>query len=394
MPCTSFGDRLREARKRAGLTQRELAAAARVSLSLVAKLEQGAQPDTRLETARQLAAALGISTSSLLAAERQPAQTTDPSAPWSPVRAAILHSADNAVEDEPPTLAGVSGALNAVARRLVAEDLAAAAHALPRLLRDAAVLGGPMQASVLMLTGRLMIQTRQYDAAEAALDRAERAGWVQGPMEAADLVESRCWLLLRRGRLGDARALATRWVDELEPRMSRATADDLRSWGVVLGRVAAAASRDARQDEAEHALRMASAAGALLTAEAPQGGGSQTSGRARTWSPLTVKMQRVEVAVVSGRPDVALEVAREVNGQRLAPTFGHRNRHLLDVADAQVRTRRYGEAMETLLDVHRAAPQWLPQQQYARDILDKMVRRRRRLTPQMREMARVIALPL
>ncbi|MBB0243191.1 helix-turn-helix domain-containing protein [Streptomyces alkaliphilus] len=391
----TFGDRLREARKRAGLTQRELAGATGLSFSLISKLEQGARQDTRLETARRLAAALGVPTTALLVAEHQPPQDSDPEAPWAPVRAALLQpDAQGSVEGEPPTIAGVTGALNAMGTRLVKEDLAAAAEMLPRLLRDAAALGGPVRARVLLLAGRLMIQTRQYDAAALALDRAEEAGLVQGAATAADMVESRCWLLLRQGRLAEARDLAARWADELEPRLSRATPEDLAAWGVVLGRVAAAASRDAREDEAEQALRLAEAAAALWAGEKPRGDGSQPSGRTRTWGPLTVAMQRTEFAVICDRPDAALKVAGRINGRKLAPVVGHRNRHLLDVADAQVRTRQYGEAVETLLDVHRAAPQWLPHQRYAQDIMGRMVRRRRTLTPQMRELAEAVRLPL
>ncbi|MCE7079808.1 helix-turn-helix domain-containing protein [Streptomyces sp. ST2-7A] len=392
----NFGDRLREARKRAGLTQRELAGAAGLSFSLISKLEQGARQDTRLETARRLAAALGVPTTALLVAEYQPPQDSDPAVPWAPVRAALLDpNAEEAVEgDHPPTIAGVTGALNAMGTRLVKEDLAAAAEMLPRLLRDAAALGGPVQARVLLLAGRLMIQTRQYDAAALALDRAEEAGLVQGVTTAADMVESRCWLLLRQGRLSEARDLAAHWADELEPRLSRAMPEDLAAWGIALGRVAAAASRDAREDEAEHALRLAEAAAALWAGEKPRGDGSQTSGRTRTWGPLTVAMQRTEFAVICDRPDTALKVAGRINGRKLAPVVGHRNRHLLDVADAQVRTRQYGDAVETLLDVHRAAPQWLPHQRYARDIMGRMVRRRRTLTPRMRELAEAVRLPL
>lgn len=52
----AIGDRLREARKRCGLTQRELAQQSGVSVSLIRKLEQGDYDNgVRLETVRKMA---------------------------------------------------------------------------------------------------------------------------------------------------------------------------------------------------------------------------------------------------------------------------------------------------------------------------------------------------
>ena len=61
----TLGGRLASARKRRGLSQRELAQASGLSVSLIRKIEQGEREDTRLETARKLAAALGVPTTTL-----------------------------------------------------------------------------------------------------------------------------------------------------------------------------------------------------------------------------------------------------------------------------------------------------------------------------------------
>jgi transcriptional regulator with XRE-family HTH domain len=60
-----FGHNLRSHRKRASLTQEELAHAASVHPSEVSRLE-GAQRDPRLSTIVRLAAALGVPPASLL----------------------------------------------------------------------------------------------------------------------------------------------------------------------------------------------------------------------------------------------------------------------------------------------------------------------------------------
>jgi transcriptional regulator with XRE-family HTH domain len=54
------GGRLREVRKRSGLTQRELAQLSWLPVSLVRKLEQGACSDVRLETVHRLAVVLRV----------------------------------------------------------------------------------------------------------------------------------------------------------------------------------------------------------------------------------------------------------------------------------------------------------------------------------------------
>ncbi|TYP04542.1 helix-turn-helix protein [Streptomyces coelicolor] len=65
-----IGKQLRDVRKRRGMSQQELAKSSGVSLSLIRKLEQGERSDTRLETARQLAAALHVPTTRMPAGRR------------------------------------------------------------------------------------------------------------------------------------------------------------------------------------------------------------------------------------------------------------------------------------------------------------------------------------
>ena len=50
---STLGGRLASARKRRGLSQRELAQASGLSVSLIRKIEQGEREDTRLETASE-----------------------------------------------------------------------------------------------------------------------------------------------------------------------------------------------------------------------------------------------------------------------------------------------------------------------------------------------------
>lgn len=385
---THIGSRLRDVRKRRGLTQRDIATASGVSLSLVRKLEQGEVQDTRMETARKLAAALRVPTTCLLQRDAEPADTPTTDR-WAPVRAALFAPPTQAPEEE-PTADGIADALTATDPLLAADRFTDIAVLLPGLLRDADALTDPegraARVRLLQLTGWLLTQTRQYEAAAVALDRASDDA--SDRLQDAATVNTRCWLLLRQGRLDEARTLATRWADDLEPRMSRATPAELAAWGGMLLRVSAASVRDNRPGEAEDSLRLARSAAVALGRE------HRGADPVRTFGPATVALKTAEAAAVTDRPDRVLSLAARIPTGGLRPTSSNRNRHLLDVASAHTTMRHYGEAVEVLSDVCRVAPEWLPQQRYARDILGRIIARRRTLTPQMRTLADAVGVPV
>ncbi len=79
LACTKLGDRLSDARDRAGLTLRELGQRAGVSWSTISAIEKGNQSAT-VETAERLAVALGVRASWLAFGEgrgRERAMHTD-----------------------------------------------------------------------------------------------------------------------------------------------------------------------------------------------------------------------------------------------------------------------------------------------------------------------------
>ncbi|GAA4676937.1 hypothetical protein GCM10023347_34150 [Streptomyces chumphonensis] len=392
MPDTpDIGSRLRSIRKRRGLTQRELAQAAGVSTSLVSKLEQGVIGDVRLETARQLAVALRVSTTSLLQRDEPGPPPVEIRDQWAAVRAALTTPPTDEVQDA-PTVDGTRRALTAAEPLFAADQFSDLARILPPLLRDAEALGSAAEARAirtrtLQLTGWLLVQTRQFEAAEVALARA--LDGAADRLDGAATVSTMCWLMLRTGRLAEALDWAVRWADDVEPRVTRATPDELSAWGWMLLRVSAAAVRDNRPDVAEDSLRWArSAAVALGREHAPR------ADFLRTFGPVTVALKAAENASVVQRPDRVLTLAKQVPASSLRPTSNNRNRHLLDVANAHASLRDYGSAVEVLESVRAGSPQWLPQQRFARDIVGRIVGRRRTLTPEMRELATAVALPL
>lgn len=388
---STAGQRVKEVRKRRGLSQRELANASGVSLSTIRKLEQGERETARLETLRKLAHVLRVSTMSL-GGGRNPedpdAETVDR---WKAVRNALERPPIVlGFDDEPPTVDGLRATLSETEPLFKGDQFAALAVMLPPLLRDAEALGPggrSVRTRLLHLSGWLMVQTRQFRAAETALERA--LDEAADRMEMAATVNTMCWLLLRQGELGKAYDLAVKWADEIEPRMSRATPAELATWGWMLLRVSAAAVRNSQSGAAEDALRLASSAAVALGREH-----SPANDFLLTFGPTTVKLKAAENAGVIDRPDRVLHIAERIPVFSLKPTSNNRNRHLLDVADAHAKTGNHADAFEKLQLINEDSPEWLPNQRYARDILGRVIRGRRTLTAEMRTMADVVGLPL
>ncbi|QKW50286.1 helix-turn-helix domain-containing protein [Streptomyces buecherae] len=390
----STGATLCDIRKRRGLSQKGLSEASGVSISLIRKLEQGQVDHTRLETAHKLATALRVPTTHLLDRHESPEGADTDSSPdaeaWAPVRHAVERPPTDTTT-EAPTLEGVQAAADAVGRAWATNQLATAATLLPPALRDAEALGDEgreAHAYVLQLAGALLTQTRQYDAAETALRQALDAA--QGRHRSASVAGTMCWLAIRQGRLTQARTLATRWADDVEPRVSRATAADLAAWGGLLLHLASACVRDNRPGEAADALRFAQAAAVMTGHELP------VRRRMGAWGPLTVAYKRAEQHMIVDRPDKVLEIAEgtEAHTSDAGRVQNGFNRHQLDVAAAHVRMRQHAQAVKVLSGVHARVPEWLAQQRYAKDILGDVVKRRRTLTPEMRRLVDAVGLPL
>ncbi|MEV4972019.1 helix-turn-helix domain-containing protein [Streptomyces scopuliridis] len=384
------GKSLKEIRKRRGLSQGELSKASGVSLSTIRKLEQGERKSARLETLRMLASALRVPTMRLSSGPNGEGPIVGTVERWEAVRHALERPPiEPELDDEAPTVAGVRQAFAKAEPLFQKSQYAKLAVVLPPLLRDAEALGDEgrsIRVRLLQLAGLLMVQTRQFDTAEVALSRA--LDDAADRLEGAATIHTQCWLLLRQGQLESALDLAVRWADETEPRISRATPSELSAWGLMLLNVTAAAVRNSQPGQAADALRLAKAAAVALGREYK----SETDA-IRAFGPMTVHLKRTENAGVVDRPDVVLSLAERVPVSAMPPS-SNRNRYELDIADALVRTGRYADGFGALADIQRAAPEWLPNQTYARTVLGRIVEGRRTLTPEMRQMASDIHLEL
>ncbi|MFI6580936.1 helix-turn-helix domain-containing protein [Embleya sp. NPDC050493] len=402
----TLGENVRSYRRRAGYSQEQLAEAAGLSLGTIRKVEQGGT--LRMESLHTIARALGLQTSTLLAADApEPVRSDDPNRlHLIELRKALTPpvglSARSPEPGEEPSIPALRRAVLDGAKLYHADRYQSVALLLPGLLRDTdrAVeyhSDGEDHASALItrseayqVAGRFLTQTRHYDLAYQALASAIADARAAGDtLSAASGVVGLCWLLLRQGRLDDTETLAMTTAEAIEPRMSTATREQLAAWGWLALRGAAGAVRNNRPEDARDHLRMATTAAAAVGVER-----TDYYRHGVTFGPVTVAMKSVEDAVITGDSRTALRLAEEgplsAKGRRNAgqPSGDNWNRHRLDLGQAHVLLGDHQNGMDELKQVRAVSPEWLRHQAMARDVMRGILRKRKRtLTADMREMA-------
>jgi transcriptional regulator with XRE-family HTH domain len=388
------GDRVRRLRKLRGMTQQDLRRAAKLSLRTVKDVEAG-HGSHRSETLHKIAAALRVRTSDLAApgeSEHQPV----PGEPWEDVRDALYRRGPDPDPGEPATPAGVTASMTeALAPAWRAQEYSRSRLLLPGLVRDALALppdGGEderaARSRAMSAAAWLLTMTRQFEdgwtAARLALDAAP------GLPDSLAAVVMMTWCLLRQGRSAEAAALAAGWADRAEPRFSRATATELAGYGKVLLMLANAMVTDNQPGEAQDVLSLARAAAARIGRDVPFSAASPSR-----FGPVTVQVITAEAAALSWQPGKALAIAERVRGSLPAIEPAQQLRHRLDVASAHAMRREYADVTGVMQGLAREAPEWLGSQQYARDVLEGIIRRRRGpLTGELRDLAAATRLPL
>jgi len=371
-----------------------------VSVATIRKLEQNERTSARMSTLHNLATALDVTTSSLLAPS--PTLAGPPTEPDEmtvlALRCALTPPRGlNGVllaetECDPPGLSSLRQSLR-ISQRLFRESrFSAGVESVSSLMtelrlamaiveRDDDLLGlHELAAEAHQLVANFLIQLRLFDLAHVALDRsidhAERAG---NRLLTASSITTLTFLLLRQGRLAEAARVATMTADEIEPKLSQASARHIAVWGWLLLGGSAAAVRNNQHTEAADILSLARAAAARVDGVA--------DGVGPPFGPERVVIQAVENRAIEGRPEKALALATSVPPAD-DETMAHRCRHLLDVAWAQAELRRYSDATDTLVSIYRTVPEWLRYQRYARETTRRLIKKRKRaISPQLRALA-------
>jgi hypothetical protein len=373
------------------MTQDDLRRASGLSLRTVKDIEQD-HGGHRNETLHKVARALHARTSDLMVPGEREHQPV-PGEPWEDVRAALYRRGPAVEEDEPATPAGVLAGLADLTPAWRAGEYSRVRLVLPGLVRDALSLNGEederaARSRMLSATAWLLNMTRQFDdawtAARLALDAAPDLP------DTLAAVSMMCWCLLRQGRSPEAGELAVEWADRAEPRFSRATTGEMAGYGKMLLYVANAMTTDNQPGEAQDALSLARAAAARIGRDVP----FSVATTAR-FGPATVRVIAAESAALTWQPERTLAIAERVRGSLAEIEPAQALRHRLDVASAHSMRREYGDVVEVMTGLRAEAPEWLGNQQYARDIMEDLIRRRRGPLPQdLRDLAEATHLPM
>ena len=215
-----------------------------------------------------------------------------------------------------------------------------------------------------------------FEAVAKQLDAAQRAS--DELMEGMG-VSTLSWVLLRQGRWTQARQVAERKADDLEPSIRRATSAHLAVYGNLL---VAAATPAARQNDRSDAQELLTVAESAATRSGP------TRAYGSAFSVTDVRTQRVNVAMAGtdNEPGEALRLAAQVDLDTISRPV-HRASHRLDVAQAQYQTGDGDGALSTLLEVEQAQPEWIKYQILAVATVREMLEAERRRRSDLRSLA-------
>jgi len=390
---STIGERIKQLRleRDPQMTQRELAERAGVSVDLISKLEQGQKQTALLVSLHKIARALDVDVSALLARPtRIDVAENEQDQGVVAIRRAITAARD---DGEPGSVDELQKSASYAWSAYWTNRFDLLGGLLPSLLTTARATARETDvppafaalsdvygacASTLVHLGHVDLA---YLAMERAIGAADRS---DDPLRRAALSGWMSWLLLHQtGSFDQAQRLAVDEAERVEPRLGKAKPEQISVWGSLLVSGAVAAARDDQPAEADDLLNLAQAAATRLYAEAP---GVRIAYQSPFGLPL-VMMQSVDVAVVTGRPGRALEVAKRMSPDGL-PLLASKARHLADVAYAQTGLGRDREATDTLLTIERTAPHWMKYQAYPRTIVRELLERERRSrTPQLRGLA-------
>jgi transcriptional regulator with XRE-family HTH domain len=374
------------------MTQEELAEASGLSLGVVKKVEQGG--NARMETLHKIARALGVVTITFSApTSPEPREASADEIVLADMRSAIhppisltgqpLYGLTEAGE---PDLTRLRRAVRSAATAYHADRYDDLAGMMPALVRSAHHHVGVfdagndhleavrLRADITGLAGRYLIQVRAHDLALIALHTSLRDAVEVGDIPlAAAAVSSQAWAMLRQGRLGEVEQLCVTTADEIEPKMSTATPDQLSGWGWLLLRAAAAAARNNRADEAREYAAMARSAAARMEREHDDLTGHHSFG------PVSAGVAGPEVEMLAASPDKALQLAQQIPRNAGRANTSTWSRHLLDVANAQVHVGNTDKATEIMTGLRQSHPEWLQYQQYGRDVVRTILGTRPRM---------------
>ncbi|WP_327236525.1 helix-turn-helix domain-containing protein [Streptomyces sp. NBC_01317] len=394
MDATTIGDRIRSLREFRDRTQEALAEQAGVSVDTIRKLERNRRLTARINTLRAIARALDVPLERLLG---QPAVVTRDRAGDGgliALRDAIqdvgslpgLRAADD-LEDPPDETTWVTSVDEAV-NAYWSGHYSDLSNTLPLLLRDGRAVARetPTErvwrqlALAYQLAACFATQAGHPDWAFAAVEKQLAAARkASDPLMEGMGVSTLSWVLLRQGRWEQARAVAERKADSLEPSIRRAAPEQYAVYGNLLISAATPAARGGNREGALELLNLAESA-------ATRSGPVRMYGSA--FSVTDVRTQKVNVALAGqdNEPAEALRLSARVDVEAITRPI-HAASHRVDVSQARYQTGDSDGALKTLLEIEAEQPEWIRLQTLAAATVREMLETERRKNTPLRSLA-------
>jgi transcriptional regulator with XRE-family HTH domain len=390
------GEQIAYHRKRLGLSQVELAALIERSDSWVSQVERGVRAVDRLSVLQKVADALGVPVSDLRDGETaEPDSDSRPEA-FESLRLTLTgHPATRAVLSRrsisPPcdALSRLSDEhsrvwplVHASRYNELAPIVAGLIPNLENASRTAATAEEKQQARELLTdtyqaVAAMLAKIGEGDAAWIAADRAAfTAESLGNPLAVAASLFRMAHVFLALGQLSQVQAVGTAAVSGLEHQPETTEVLSLRgAFRLVL---AIAAARDNDRAQAYAYLDQARDIAASI--------GEDRNDFGTEFGPTNAVLHAVAVAVELGDAGHALDLAREINPERLSPE--RQARYSLDLARAHEMRRQIGEALHYLEIAERLTPEQTRSHGLARSVARNLLQLSApRVRPELRELA-------
>lgn len=370
-----IGEQIAVLRRARGVTQEQLAETAGVSVDVIRRLEQGVRHSARMNTLSKIAGALACEMSVIIVPRTTFAPEPDRGIPA--IREAITRSTVDrlgglADTDADVDLARLRSAVDSAWQIWQRGDYSILGRLLPDLIAEARhtsaetngqdnELAQSLLATVFELAAGVTVMLGNEDLAWLSTERAVTASeQCPDPVTRASAVYWAAWILRRQGRYRESLAAATRAAETHEPRLTRATPEELTVWGGLLVNAAGAAARNDQPTTAEELLTLANSAAVRLQRD-----------RVDRWSvfgPRLVAQSFVVNATELGDFEGAVERSATVDGMgsKVPPTW--EARYLLALAQAQTELGRDTAAVGSLSRARVVTPEWIRYHRLARDL--------------------------
>ncbi|MEU0410112.1 helix-turn-helix transcriptional regulator [Streptomyces griseorubiginosus] len=383
----TVGQRVKELRHAAGMSQSDLAAAMGRSESWVSQVERGVQPVERLSILQALADALNVSVRDVRP-DAAPAEQREPeevaaSNDLDGLRVALTgHPALGSLFEQPPadptpSLADFRQHVEEAWTLAHASSYAALSDHLAKLLPsiEAAVRHAPageraelhsLRAKAYQVAAASFTRQDQADAAWIAADRALQAAELAGqPLEVVASLFRMAHAFMRQQHMEQAEQAAKSAVAVMAPRAENPACppEELSLLGAMNLVLSVINAREGHRGQTHECLDVARGIAARL--------GEDRNDFDTEFGPTNVEIHAVSTAVELGDAGLALEVAQHVHTSGLSPE--RQARFLLDVARAHAQRRHVGEATAALLEAEALTPEQIHDHYLAREVIRDLI---------------------